>query len=165
MVNQTTEPLYYVREDENGTMTTTFTEKYSHVIRFQTIISCDGCPDDEAFASEYPASFGGLDDGESRRALRFDGENARPLSAGLVLSQIEEKISTAIPDIGRIGEATILTESEETAKHMRSSYYAPGGGYGPVSSNERERMSAVSTCIFRPFLTKTISFLSSFSLG
>ncbi|KAL3932375.1 MAG: hypothetical protein SGARI_003979, partial [Bacillariaceae sp.] len=130
MVNQSTEPLYYVREDMNGTMTTTFSEKYSHVIRFQTIISCDGCPDDEAFASEYPESFDGIDAGDERRALRFGGENFRPLSAGLVLSEIEAKITTAIPDLGRIGEATIMTESEETAKHMRSSYYA-SGGYGP----------------------------------
>jgi hypothetical protein len=131
LVNQTIEPLYYVREDENGTFTTTFTEKYSYIIRFQTIISCDGCPEDEAFASEYPSSFSRMPAGDMRRALRLDDKTTHLLSAGLVLSQIEQKLIAAVPDIGRIGEATILTESEKTAKHLKSTYYGPGSD--PVS--------------------------------
>ena len=131
MVNQTIEPLYYVRQDENGTLMTTFTEKYSHIIRFQTIISCDGCPEDEAFASEYPASFSRMTSGDMRRGLRLDGEKIHSLSAGLVLSQIERKVIAALPDIGRIGEATILTQSEQPAKHLKSTYYGPGSD--PVS--------------------------------
>lgn len=131
MVNQTIEPLYYVREDENGTFTTTFTEKYSHLIWFQTIISCDGCPEDEAFASEYPDSFDRISSGDMRRALRLDGENIHSLNAGVVLSQIEQKLITVMPEIGRIGEATILTKSAIPAKHLKSTYYGPGSD--PVS--------------------------------
>lgn len=121
LVNQSLVPLYYVDRHENGTFTTTFAEEYTHVVQFQTVISCDGCSDEEAFASEYPESFGDLTEDNLRRKLRLDG--SRILNAGLVLNTIERKLNVAVPNLGRIGEVSISTEQNAPAKHMRSYYY------------------------------------------
>lgn len=102
-------------------MSATFAEEYTHVVKFQTVISCNGCSDEEAFATEYPESFGDLTDGDFRRKLRFDG--SRILDAGLVLDKIERKLNFAVPNIGRIGEAFVSAEQDAPAKKMRSAYY------------------------------------------
>ncbi|KAG7372165.1 laminin G domain containing protein [Nitzschia inconspicua] len=121
LVNQSLIPLYYVNRHENGTLSTTFAKEYTHVVQFQTVISCNGCSDEEAFASYYPESFGDLTDDNFHRHLHLD--ESRTLSAGLILNEIERKIAIAVPDIGRIGEVSISTEQDAKAKHMRSSYF------------------------------------------
>jgi hypothetical protein len=55
------------------------------------------------------------------RKLRFD--SSRSLNAGLVLSTIDQKFSSVVPGLGKIGEVSILTEQSSTARHMQSYYY------------------------------------------
>jgi hypothetical protein len=91
------------------------------MLRFRTIISCDACADDEAFASAYPESFGDNLYDIDHRSFRFD--NSRILNAGLVLDTIDRKLSSAVPGIGRIGEFTIFVEQSSTSRRMRSLLY------------------------------------------
>lgn len=46
------------KEDTSSSISHTFDNEYSLVLRLETMISCDGCINDEAFASVYPSSFG-----------------------------------------------------------------------------------------------------------
>jgi hypothetical protein len=131
LVNQSLEPLYYLAKDENGALIVTFAEKFTNRIRFQTFISCDGCPDDEAFASEYPESFGNYSEGAFHRDLLLDSRSTIPLNAGFVVIAIEKKFSYFIPNIGRVGEATVLAQQQGPIKLMRSYNYKE-----VVSSND-----------------------------
>ena len=72
-------------EAESSSISHTFDEEYSPVIRLKTMISCEGCVDDEAFASVYPVSFG-------RRSSTRRLSNDNVLSSADIFSTIERKL-------------------------------------------------------------------------
>jgi hypothetical protein len=114
-------PLYYIDRHENGTLSTTFADEYTHVLHFQTYISCDACAEDEAFASEYPDSFGDFTENGDHRNLHLD--SSQVLNAGLIFTTIDHKFSAAVPEIGRVGEVSVLPEQRSLRRHMRSYYF------------------------------------------
>jgi hypothetical protein len=79
------------KEVDSSSISHTFEEEYNLVLRLETIISCDGCTNDEAFASAYPSSFG-------KRATT----NGRQLdedklsNAGVVYEAVVSNLSEAI---------------------------------------------------------------------
>ena len=114
-------------------------------VTFQTVISCNGCNESEAFASEYPLSFGEEDDDEEDdtdnaggRNLGLEGSDNKvfqSLNAASIITNIERRMNVALPNFGKIAEATIVTQQAgETGgtdmKHMRSSYYYEEEEYG-----------------------------------
>ena len=79
MIDQTVAAHPVIEEESVNSISHQFENEYSLVVRFGTMISCDGCIDDEAFASVYPERFGDL---VSRRHL--SGElSAEPTYLGL----------------------------------------------------------------------------------
>lgn len=58
-----------------------FEDGFTLVARFRMIISCDGCSEDSAFASEYPESFGDDPVSGNRRNLLFRYLGRRSLSS------------------------------------------------------------------------------------
>lgn len=66
MIDQTVAAHPVVEEESASAIAHKFENEYRLVVRFGTMISCDGCIDDEAFASVYPEKFGDL---VSRRHL------------------------------------------------------------------------------------------------
>lgn len=84
------------------------------VLEFETVISCDGCTEDAAFASRYPSSYGPSSD---RRVLR--NLASEPLDAGKIMEEIEKRIKEVIPELGDITEANIHIKSDGGVATMK----------------------------------------------
>jgi hypothetical protein len=130
MVNQTLVPADVALEaDVDSPLSVTFEEEYNMILKFETIISCDNCTEDEAFASDYPNAFAAIgdedddndeeEDATRGRNLRRDGSVV--LSAAAVLENIERNFMARLPDLGQILEATILTHGSTTSSHLSRS--------------------------------------------
>lgn len=150
MVNQTLVPAHVALEaDGNSSLSHTFEEEYNMVLKFETIISCDNCTVNEAFASEYPPSFSATDDEDEEDAS--GGRNRRhltgsrvTLSAAAILENIERNFMAKLPDLGQIVEATILTENSGTSTHNMTRM---AGGDDDVSA---KRLNGQLTFVFHP---------------
>jgi hypothetical protein len=84
------------------------------ILEFETVISCDGCNEDEAFASRYPSTYGPPC---HRRVLRH--LVSEPLDAGKIMEEIEKRIKEVLPDPGDIIDAIIHTESDGGVAAMK----------------------------------------------
>ncbi len=60
MIDQTVAAHPVIEDESDTSIAHKFENEYNLVVRFGTMISCDGCIDDEAFASIYPERFGDL---------------------------------------------------------------------------------------------------------
>jgi hypothetical protein len=92
--------------DEND-ITVEFDAAKTLILEFETVISCDGCNDDEAFASNFPSTYG---PSSGRRALRHLA--SEPLDAGKIMEEIEKRIKYVLPDLGHITDAIVQTKSD-----------------------------------------------------
>lgn len=84
-------------EADTQSISHTFEKEFNVVLRLETLISCDGCSQDEAFASVYPSSFGKR--ASNRRQLQDSS-----ITADTVYSDIEETF--------KISKMTLTTESD-----------------------------------------------------
>jgi len=75
VLDQTTVKRAFVENEGESSISHTFDNQYNLVVQFGTQLSCEGCVDDEAFASVYPSTFGSSDSGRrlAREGLRADG--------------------------------------------------------------------------------------------
>ena len=71
------------KEVDSSSISHNFEEEYNLVLRLETTISCDGCTNDEAFASVYPSSFGKRAT-TNRRQLNEDLFDASSVYNGVV---------------------------------------------------------------------------------
>jgi hypothetical protein len=80
-----------VDSDSSSSISHTFEEEYNLVLRLETTISCDGCTNDQAFASVYPSSFG-------KRATngRQLNDADSPLGADEIFGRIESNFGKTI---------------------------------------------------------------------
>jgi hypothetical protein len=161
MVNQTLTPHAALAATGNSAISHTFVQQEYHMIlKFETIISCNNCTEDEAFASNYPSSFSAVyddddedeeDEGAGARALGdFTGERVQ-LSAAAVVENIERNLRARLPDLGQITEATILTHGSATSAHL--SRAADGADEDVSTTSERDVCSEII-----PFSVKALTF-------
>jgi hypothetical protein len=82
------------------------------ILEFETVISCDGCTEEESFASRYPSSYD-----HSRRTVRNLANE--PLDAGIIMTEIEKRFQQVLPALGDITHSTIRYDSDGTAATMK----------------------------------------------
>lgn len=124
LVNQTlVNPHVALEADGTGALSHTLTEEFTLLLQFETIISCDNCTEEEAFASEYPSSFSPVNENGGRARALSEGSDLH-LSAARVLRYIDFNLRAAMPEIGRITDATILIHPTGGLAHLsRSASY------------------------------------------
>lgn len=110
VMDQTTVKRAFIESEAKSSISHKFDNQYNLVVQFGTQISCEGCVDDEAFASEYPSTFGSSDSG---RRLSRQG-----LSAGGIFSGFGGIIERA--GLGEVSSMSLITNN---ARH--SSQYRP----------------------------------------
>ncbi len=109
VMDQTVTEHAVIKNEAESSISHTFDTEYNLVVRLGTMISCDGCDDDEAFASIYPTTFGST--GSSRRLTEDDGLRADRMFAGF---------GGIIKQTG-LGGVTSMSLITNTGRH--SSYY------------------------------------------
>jgi hypothetical protein len=125
LTNQTVVQTFAVGEGDE-TVSIEFGSMTSLTIQVQTIISCDGCMEEDAFAATYPSTFGSSD------SRRLTGG----VDAGAILQEIEKRVQSVLPGLGQIDEASVLGKEGGLAKMNR--------GFGQV------RISFFVTALFQP---------------
>jgi len=127
VIDQTVLEHVAIEEEAESSISHTFDNEYNLVIRLETMISCDGCADDEAFASVYPASFGSS--GSTR-------EN-NVLNARWIYERIESAIETSASSGPRISKMNLIMNNANSSQVEHPSYYraavsprSDGVGYG-----------------------------------
>ena len=111
IIDQTVSKHAVIEEEVESSISHKFDNEYNLVVRLGTMISCDGCVDDEAFASVYPTTFGSI---ESARQLSDSSETL--FNAFPTLSQIRSFAMQA-----QIGEVTQMNLISSAGHH--ESYY------------------------------------------
>ena len=98
-------------ENENG-FTVEFSGMKTLILNLETVISCQGCPDDEAFATNYPSTYASADSitNNSTRRLMED-----PLDAGVIIEEIEKRIKEVLPELGDVTDVSIRTNGNNMA--------------------------------------------------
>jgi len=108
VLDQTVLKHAVLEEETESSISHTFDNEYSLVIRLETMISCDGCVDDEAFASVYPPVFGNR---AAARHLIFSGD----LSAGEIYKNIEINFETTVKK--KIFKMNLVTMNSQHASY------------------------------------------------
>ncbi|KAL3916378.1 MAG: hypothetical protein SGILL_005208 [Bacillariaceae sp.] len=85
-----------------------FDDVTAYVARFETKISCDNCPDEEGFASLYPATFGADEIGPNNRR-----RTAEELNAAEIVVAIERAARYAMPNFGAFLEFSVLSQRQD----------------------------------------------------
>ena len=81
VIDQSVQKHAVLEEEAESSISHKFDDEYDLVVRFETMISCDDCVDDEAFASVYPEYFGSR---ASRRRLSKKKElSSQPVVEGI----------------------------------------------------------------------------------
>jgi hypothetical protein len=94
---------------ENSAIAVEFDAQNTLLLQFETVISCDGCAPDNAFASKYPSSY---DSG--RRELRKS-----TLDAAVIMEEIERRVKDVVPELGDIIEAKIAAQQDGGVAQMK----------------------------------------------
>jgi hypothetical protein len=97
-----------IMDENTSSLHNLFEDVSAFVARFDTKISCDGCPEDEVFASVYPPMFGAATVGPSNRRRASDQLNA----AEIVLA-IEREVRYTMPNFDSFLEFSILTQRDD----------------------------------------------------
>jgi hypothetical protein len=106
-----------IGESEEDGFDVVFGAMKTLILEFETVISCDGCNEDEAFASRYPSTYGPANSTDASGVRRnLAGE---PLDAGKIMEEIEKRIQEVLPELGAITDATIHTESDGGVAKMK----------------------------------------------
>jgi len=112
-------------EADTQSISHSFEKEFNIVLRLETLISCDGCSQDEAFASVYPSSFG-------KRASNGRQLQDSSIAADTVYSEIEETF--------RISKMTLITESDiDYTTYYQENVSIPDD----IPQNERNRITHI----------------------
>ena len=112
IVDQTVVQHDVLEREAESSISHTFDNEYSLVLRVETLVSCDGCTDDVAFASDYPETFGNMVVSERKLGAGF--------AAGNVYNAIENYIEQSWET--KLSKVTLMTSAGSQIQHM--SYYA-----------------------------------------
>jgi hypothetical protein len=96
-----------VEESDENDSTVEVDATKTLVLEFETVISCDGCTEDEAFASRYPSTYGSPSGSRVLQTL-----SSEPLDAGKIMEEIVKRIKDVLPDLGEITDAIIHAETD-----------------------------------------------------
>lgn len=113
VIDQSVQKHAVLEEEAESSISHKFDDEYDLVIRFETMISCDDCVDDEAFASVYPEYFGSR---ASRRRLSKKKKNNGPKSSQAAIEGIAEAAET-------VTGYSVKQVNVETTTAQHQSYY------------------------------------------
>ena len=128
VLDQTVLKHVVLEEEAESSISKTFDTEYNLVIRLETMISCDGCVDDEAFASVYPPSFG------NRASTRHLILSSGYLSSDKIYEKIVKKVETTFGQ--KISKMNLITMNSQHA-----SYYEEAASVSSYSDNPEGRTS------------------------
>jgi hypothetical protein len=132
-----------VLSDKTESLATLFEESTFLIAHFETWISSRKCPEEEVFASRYPASFGNIvsaettfgGDRKNRRFLESDlpvGSGSGPsyrsrnlqtvLDAATVLLAIEKAVRDVMPEVQGFKEVTIMVSGQDGSSAASTLY-------------------------------------------
>ena len=111
IVDQSLKEHVVLENEGDSSISHTFDSEYSLVLQVETMISCDGCPDDLAFASQYPETFG--DVASSNRNLGVG------LPLGRFYNALEDIVHTTLKKT--ITSVKVTPNAGSKIQHM--SYY------------------------------------------
>jgi hypothetical protein len=101
-------------EAESSSISHTFDNEYNLVLRLETMISCENCGEDEAFASVYPATFGSRPSARHLNVLKF--------SSSAVYTQIEKALEGR-PDVSKLLKMNLIATLADSTQVQHASYY------------------------------------------
>ena len=126
-----------VLADKTESLSTLFEESTFLVAHFDTWISSRNCPEEEVFASRYPASFGNIISAQpaNRRSLEADlpvGSGIGPsyrsrnlqtvLDAATVVLAIEKAVRQVMPEVQGFKEVTVMVSGQDGSSAASTLY-------------------------------------------
>ena len=130
IIDQTVVEYAVMEKEAESSISHSFDNEYSVVLRLETMISCDGCNNDEAFASVYPTSFG------NRASARHLIEGR--FNTAEVYDRIEEFVEENLGT--RISTLTLIATNADSSQIQYMSYYE-----GPVPVTDSATVPENST--------------------